>query len=81
MSKWRIVVCELVKTYRIAVREAGSWAAVESMWRRRYRGVDAVRSISFRYIMLSKLLTSQSHSSLICNIFLLSTLLLCQNRF
>lgn len=47
MGEQRIVVRDLVKTYRVPVREAGLWAAVESMWRRLYRMVEAVRGISF----------------------------------
>jgi ABC-2 type transport system ATP-binding protein len=47
MGEQRIVVRDLVKTYRVPVREAGLWAAVETLWRRAYRMVEAVRGISF----------------------------------
>jgi ABC-2 type transport system ATP-binding protein len=47
MGEEGIVVRELVKTFLVPVREGGLWAALESMWRRRYRVVEAVRGISF----------------------------------
>src|SRR5262245_28055408 len=43
----QIIVEELVKTFRIAVREAGTWGAVRGLVRRRYREVRALDGISF----------------------------------
>ncbi|MCS6776805.1 MAG: ATP-binding cassette domain-containing protein [Chloroherpetonaceae bacterium] len=43
-----IVVDQLRKVYRVHEREAGAAASVRSLFRRRYREVEAVRGISFR---------------------------------
>lgn len=47
MAEPQIVARELVKTYRVPVREAGMAAAMASIWRRSYRMVEAVRGITF----------------------------------
>jgi ABC-2 type transport system ATP-binding protein len=43
----QIVVENLVKTFRIAEREAGLWGAVRGLARRRYRDVHALDGVSF----------------------------------
>lgn len=47
MGEPQILVHNLSKTYRVPVREEGLKAAIESMWRRTYRHVEAVRGINF----------------------------------
>ncbi len=42
-----IEVQNLTKTYRVPERDSGLLAAIKSLWRRRYREVEAVRGISF----------------------------------
>ena len=42
-----IVVRHLSKTYRVPEREEGLMASIGSLWRRRYRDVDAVKDVSF----------------------------------
>lgn len=42
-----IVVRDLVKTYEVPERDAGLWAAVRSLFRRRVRAVCAVAGVSF----------------------------------
>lgn len=44
----QIVVENLVKTFRIAERDAGLWGAVRGLVRRRYRIVSALAGISFQ---------------------------------
>src|SRR5918999_396672 len=43
----QILVENLVKTFRIAEREAGVWGALRGLARRRYRTVSALDGISF----------------------------------
>jgi ABC-2 type transport system ATP-binding protein len=47
MEKKAIVVRGLSKTYRVAEREAGLIASIQSFVKRKYREVEAVRAISF----------------------------------
>ena len=47
MSKSRILVQDLSKTYRVPERQAGLFASIKSLARRSYRNVTAVRDISF----------------------------------
>jgi ABC-2 type transport system ATP-binding protein len=44
----QIVVEDLVKTFRIAERDAGMWGAVRGLVHRRYRTVEALAGISFQ---------------------------------
>jgi ABC-2 type transport system ATP-binding protein len=44
----QIEVDQLVKTFRIAEREAGTWGAVRGLARRRYREVRALDEVSFQ---------------------------------
>ncbi|QBD81942.1 ATP-binding cassette domain-containing protein [Ktedonosporobacter rubrisoli] len=47
MSKAHIIVRNLTKVYRVPERNEGLAAAIGSLWRRKYREVEAVRDISF----------------------------------
>jgi ABC-2 type transport system ATP-binding protein len=47
MTEAPIVVQRLTKTYRVSEREPGLGAALQSLWRRAYRDVAAVRDITF----------------------------------
>lgn len=47
MTEAPIVVQRLTKTYRVPEREPGLGAALQSLWRRAYRDVAAVRDITF----------------------------------
>ncbi len=44
----QVLVEDLVKTFRVAEREAGTWGAVRGLVRRRYRTVRALDGISFQ---------------------------------
>jgi ABC-2 type transport system ATP-binding protein len=43
-----IVVDQLVKTYRVAERDAGVFGAIRGLFRRRHRNVEALAGVSFR---------------------------------
>ncbi len=47
MPEPQIVVRNLSKTYRVPEREEGLMASIGSLWRRKYRDVEAVKHISF----------------------------------
>lgn len=47
MSIPQIVVEHLSKTYRVPEREGGLFASLQSLWKRAYRNVEAVRDINF----------------------------------
>ncbi|HLJ35869.1 MAG TPA: ATP-binding cassette domain-containing protein [Ktedonobacteraceae bacterium] len=47
MSEPQITVRNLSKTYRVPEREEGLMASIGSLWRRKYRDVEAVKNISF----------------------------------
>ena len=47
MTEPHIIVRHLSKTHRVPEREEGLLASIGSLWRRRYRDVDAVKDISF----------------------------------
>ena len=47
MTKPHIVVEHLTKTYRVPEREGGLVASLQSLWKRRYRNIEAVRDINF----------------------------------
>ena len=42
-----IIVENLVKTFRVAERQAGTWGAVRGLVQRRYRTVEALKGLSF----------------------------------
>ena len=43
----QIIVENLVKTFRVAEREPGTWGAIRSLMRRRYRNIHALEGVSF----------------------------------
>jgi len=47
MAEPQIFVRKLSKTYRVSERDAGLRASLNSLWRRAYRNVEAVRDVSF----------------------------------
>lgn len=47
MPEPHILVRNLSKTYRVAERQTGLRASIGNLWRRKYRGVEAVRDIDF----------------------------------
>jgi ABC-2 type transport system ATP-binding protein len=43
----QILVEELTKTYRVAERDPGAWGALKGLLRRRWRTIEALKSVSF----------------------------------
>lgn len=69
MTEPHIVVEHLTKTYRVPEREGGLVASLQSLWKRTYRNIEAVRDINFSIEEVNRHFQSSQHYSWldVCN--------------